>query len=217
MMEPISQITVTSNKNNEPVIIEGNLDKLYCVGIGTDAAVFRSYEIPQYAFKVFATDKLFKKDMELNVYERIGESSFFPSCYGQGHNFIVLSYEEGITLYDAVVKGIHIPPQVIEDVEQARKEIYSKGMNPRDIHLKNVIMNEGRAKLIDVSEYMKEGDDGRWAYLKRGYKDYYHLIDGKAIPIWMVESVRKWYNIHSAKFDYREFTEKMVKLFKIKE
>src|SRR5690606_26217314 len=47
---------------------------------------------------------------------------------------LVLSYEEGKTLFDCILEGIHIPEQVIQDVEEAREYARSKGLNPRDIH-----------------------------------------------------------------------------------
>ena len=29
---------------------------------------------------------------------------------------------------------------------------------------------------------------------KKGYEQYYHLIDGNSVPFWLVETIRKWYN-----------------------
>ena len=69
-------------------------------------------------------------------------------------NYLVLSFEEGITLYDCLLQGIPIPKQAIKDVDDAREYVRQKGLNPRDIHLKNVFLQNGRAKIIDVSEYV---------------------------------------------------------------
>jgi predicted Ser/Thr protein kinase len=209
-------LKIQANRENEPVLVKNHPDGLQCIGVGTDAAVFRYIYAPSYAFKVFADDKKSKMDMEQQVYMHLGDTHYFPTCYGSGSNYLVLSFEKGITLYDCLLKGIHIPKQVIQDVEDARKFVYSKGLNPRDIHLKNILMHENRAKLLDVSEYRKPGNDMRWEYLKKGYEQYYHLIDGKAVPLWIVETVKRWYNQskHSA-FDFQEFVQKLVKLFKI--
>lgn len=212
----IKDIQVLSTKDNNPVIIKGFSKILKCIGVGTDAAVFHIEDDTQYVYKVFSKDRLDKMEMEKNVYKLLGESAFFPVYYGTGSNFLILSYEKGITLYDCLLKGIHIPRQVIMDVEEAREYAKSKGLNPRDIHLKNILLYEGRGKLLDVSEYLKEGNDLRWNYLKKGYEEYYHLIDGREVPLWLIKTVIKWYNQQHGQFDFQEFVNKLLWLFRIK-
>ncbi|RTR29112.1 serine/threonine protein kinase [Robertmurraya yapensis] len=213
--EVIKDIQVLSTKDNNPVIVKGFSEVLKCVGIGTDAAVFQIEDDTRYVYKVFSEDKLETMEREKQVYEQLGESPFFPIYYGAGSNFLILSYEKGITLYDCLLKGVHIPKQVIWDVEAAREYAISKGLNPRDIHLKNILLHEGRGKLLDVSEYLKEGNDHRWTYLKKGYEDYYELIDGREVPLWLIETVRKWYNLTpNGQLDFQEFVHKLIKLFR---
>ncbi len=214
----LSKVKVTFNGENELVTVKGNSDTFECVGVGTDAAVFRFFiHKPHYAFKVFSNDKLDKIEIETEVYLKLGHSEYYPEYYGRGSNFLVISYEEGITLYDCLLKGIHIPKQVIQDVENARNYVFKRGLNPRDIHLKNILLHEGRAKIIDVSEYMKPGNDNRWEYLKEGYHEHYQLIDGKALPYWIIETVRKWYNqANSESFNVQDFVKELVILFRIR-
>ncbi len=209
-IDSLSKITVLSNPNNEPVTIIGQVEDLKCIGVGTDAAVFQFLDAPQYAYKVYAKDKIDKVKAEAGVYERIGESPFFSTYYGSGEFFIVLSYEDGKTLYDCVLQGIHIPNQVVVDVESARDFVRSKGLNPRDIHLKNLLLQNGRAKILDVSEYIQSGNDLRWEHLKKGYEEYYHLIDGKSVPFWVVETVRKWYHQQNKYFPFFDDFMKLV-------
>lgn len=192
--ELLSHLTISSNPNNQPVSIHGNVPELKCIGVGTDAAVFQYIHTPAYAYKLFADDKLDKIQMEANVYEKLGSSPYFCSCFETRDRYLVLSYESGFTLYDCLQHGLHIPPQVIQEVDIARDYARKKGLNPRDIHLKNILLQDGKAKIIDVSEYLLPGDDGRWEHLKRGYEEYYRLIDGKSIPVWLLETVRKNYN-----------------------
>ncbi|WP_078544508.1 serine/threonine protein kinase [Litchfieldia alkalitelluris] len=192
--DSLSQIKISSNPNNEPVSISGNAEKLRCIGVGTDAAVFQHNDLPAYAFKIYANDKSGKIKIEAEVYNILGSSPYFSTCYASNDHFLVLSYEEGITLFDCILQGIHISEQVVEDVEKARAYVREQGLNPRDIHLKNILLQNGRAKILDVSEYIKPGNDYRWEHLKKGYEEYYHLIDGKSVPFWLVETVRKWYN-----------------------
>ena len=197
-LHSLSKLTIHSNLDNEPVKIEGgeSNEDLKCIGKGTDAAVFQHVHVPYYAFKIYAEEKMDKVNIEVNVYRQLGESPYFPICFATFENILVLSYEEGITLFDCLLQGIHIPQQVIDDVEEARHYVRSKGLNPRDIHLKNILLQNGRAKILDVSEYVHQGNDYRWEYLKRGYEQYYPYIDGNPVPLWLAESVRKFYNQH---------------------
>lgn len=212
----LRRVQVSSTGENELVTLKGNSDAFECIGVGTDAAVFRFLQMPHLAFKVFSDDKLDKKDQEIEVYLKLGRSEYYPEYYGSGSNFLVISYEEGITLHDCLLKGIHIPQQVIHDVDNARYYASKKGLNPRDIHLKNILLHEGRAKILDVSEYMKSGNDNRWQYLKDGYHEHYHLIAGKAIPLWILETVTKWYNQEkSENFNVQDFVKELVMLFRI--
>ena len=212
----LCRVKVSSTGENELVTLKGNSAAFECIGVGTDAAVFRFLQMPHLAFKVFSDDKLDKKDQEIEVYLKLGRSEYYPDYYGSGSNFLVISYEEGITLHDCLLKGIHIPQQVIHDVDNARYYASKKELNPRDIHLKNILLHEGRAKILDVSEYMKSGNDNRWQYLKDGYHEHYHLIAGKAIPLWILETVRNWYNQEkSENFNVQDFVKELVMLFRI--
>ena len=212
-MESLSKIQVFSSPNNGPVTISGHSDDLKCIGVGTDAAVFQSLSAPAYAFKLYAQDKVSKVKVEANVYHLLGDSPFFATCFASYDEYLVLSYEEGKTLFDCILQGVHIPQQVINEVEDAREYVRRKGLNPRDIHLKNILLQNGRAKIIDVSEYTLPGNDFRWEHLKKGYEQYYHLIDGNSVPFWLVETVRKWYNQRGKNSSsYEEFTKTILKL-----
>ncbi|QTM98294.1 serine/threonine protein kinase [Sediminibacillus dalangtanensis] len=191
--QALSQMEVHSTADNKLVTVTGSMKGLTIAGVGTDAAVFLFDPLPGYAFKLFASEKVAKKAIEYQVYQQLGQNRHFPVCYGAGDRYLVLSYEPGITLYDCLIRGISIPRQLIADVEAARQYVRSSGLNPRDIHLKNILMQNGRAKLLDVSEYIKTGSDCRWDHLKKGYDLYYHLIDGKPVPIWLIDRIRKWY------------------------
>ena len=209
----LSKIKVYSNPNNQPVTIIGDAENLKCIGVGTDAAVFQSLSAPAYAFKLYAKDKVEKVKMEAKVYEQLGDSPFFPTYYASSDEYLVLSYEEGKTLFDCVLQGIPIPQHVVNEVEDAREYVRSKGLNPRDIHLKNILLQHGKAKIIDVSEYTQSGNDFRWEHLKRGYDQYYHLIEGNAVPFWLVATIQKWYNQRGENsFSYEEFTKSISKL-----
>lgn len=210
----LSKISISSNPNNEPVSIHGYSNHLRCIGIGTDAAVFQSIDVPAYVFKIYADDKVPKIQIEEKVYGILGSSLYFSRCFGSKDNYLVLSFEEGITLYDCLLQGISIPKQVIKDVQHAREYVRQKGLNPRDIHLKNILLQNGRAKIIDVSEYIQPGNDLRWEHLKKAYDNYYHLIEGKPVPLMLIETIRKWYNQRSNRSGtFEEFMDNTSKFF----
>lgn len=215
--QQLDTIKITANGANELVTVKKNSDAFECVGVGTDAAVFRFIDAPDYAFKVFSNEKIDKIEVETDVYLKLGQSAYYPRCYGRGSNFLVISYEQGLTLYDCLLKGVHIPEQVIQDVDNARRYAFEQGLNPRDIHLKNILLHQGRAKIIDVSEYLQPGNDKRWEYLREGYLHHYHLIDGKALPHWLIDTVRKWYNQADCEsFKVQDFVKELVLLFRIR-
>jgi hypothetical protein len=157
-------------------------------------------------FKKYAKDKIGKVEVEANVYQILGDSHFFSTCFASRDDYLILGYEEGKTLFDCVLQGIHIPKQVINDVEDAREYVRMKGLNPLDFHLKNILLQNRRAKILDVSEYMQSSMDYRWEHLKRGYEQHYHLIDGKPISFWLLETIRKRYNRQNKDFfSYEDF------------
>lgn len=206
----LRMIHITENPNNQPVTISGSLGLLNCIGIGTDAAVFCHRDLPDFAFKLYANTKISKLPLEQEVYLRIGDSPYFPKLFSKGDRYLVLSYEKGITLYDCLLLGVNIPRQVITDVEEARSFIVKKGLNPRDIHLKNILLQNGRAKLLDLSEYLLPGNDLRWEHLKRGYEEYYHVIDGKTLSPWLLDTVKKLYEQKKTHpFFFEEFIRKV--------
>ncbi|ANU21484.1 serine/threonine protein kinase [Planococcus plakortidis] len=200
----LAAITVEAQPDNEPVAITGAAQGFRCIGVGTDAAVFQSGDFPQYAFKLYAEGKEDKLEAEAKVYGLIGQSPYFSTCYGRDERMLVLKFEDGPTLFDCLLQGIYVPEEAIQDVEKAREYIREIGLNPRDIHLKNIILQNGRAKLLDVSEYIKPGNDFRWEHLKKAYQEYYAIIDGKPVPFWLLDTIRKWYhhwNRYSASFE----------------
>jgi hypothetical protein len=191
--EALRQVVVTGNERNEEVIVTSVPASLSCIGIGTDAAVFASAHAPGYAYKVYSDLAVGKKEVERQVYELLHGIPYFPVYYGEGANYIVISRERGITLTDCLIEGIPVPEQVIQDVEEARELVRRRGLNPRDIHLKNVLLQDGRAKVLDVSEYVQEGDDKRWEHLVWAYRTFYPSLEGRKIPAWILDMVKNGY------------------------
>lgn len=210
----LSYIEVRKNDRNELVTIEGESDDLECIGVGTDAAVFVYKPIPAYAYKLYAVEALSKKEAEMKVYQALVGCPYFPVFYGAGDRYMVISNEKGITLYDCLLQGVQVPKQVIDDVEAARTFVREKGLNPRDIHLKNILLQDGRGKVLDVSEYVQSGNDQRWEHLRWAYDNFYPLIEGKKLPISILEAVKKrYYRLDPSNENLMNFAAHIKKLF----
>lgn len=191
--ELLSKIQIRSQENNQPVVIVTMPSGIEKIGVGTDGAVFRIKGEDAKVFKVFPEDRLYKLESEYFVYQKLKGSPYFSRCFGKGRNYLILSYETGPTLYQCLQEGIVIPKRVIEEVDQACEFVKKQGLNPQDIHLKNIIFQDGHAKIIDVADFTSPVNDGRWNLLREGYEKYYHLIKGRKIPFWILELVRKSY------------------------
>ncbi|WP_203361659.1 serine/threonine protein kinase [Bacillus sp. REN10] len=202
----IEDLEVLANAKNNLVSIGPIPSQLTCIGKGTDAAVLIHNDFPQYAFKIYAYGKEEKRRNEVKAYEKLNNHFYFPTFYGSGKRFIAISYEQGINLHDCLIKGIEIPPSVIEQVDEAIAYARQAGLNPRDIHLKNIIMQEHTIKLIDVSEYVLPGNDERWEHLKEGYRMYYPLIRHRKIPAELIEFMKAYYQ----KYQTAGFSKQMI-------
>ncbi|WP_028596639.1 serine/threonine protein kinase [Paenibacillus assamensis] len=210
----LSRMEVIKQGANDPVTIEGESDELHCIGIGTDAAVFVHKQMPQYAYKLYATEALPKKEAEISVYEALKGSPYFPVYFGAGDRYVVISHERGITLYDCLLLGVPVPRQVVDDVEAARAFVRERGLNPRDIHLKNVLLQDGRGKVLDVSEYIQPGNDKRWEHLVWAYDNVYPLLEGEKVSSWLLEAVKNgYYRFDPASGNLQDFAERIRRLF----
>ncbi len=163
------------------------------IGTGTDAIVVQHRTDHSSVFKIYIEESNWKCNQEFLIYQQLKNNDFFPSCYEQGPNYLKLSYEKGPTLYQCLEKGIDIPVHIIEEVEEARDYVRQQGLNPIDIHLKNVILQNNHAKIVDVAEYWKSGSDNRWEHLMEAYHRYYPLIKKKKIPAYILETIKLKY------------------------
>jgi hypothetical protein len=191
----LKKIRVCTHPDNRRVSVGELPPGFVLVGRGTDAAVVSHADWPGVVFKVYGADRLYKKQDEAAVYRRLGESPHFCRYLGQGDGFLVLSHEQGPTLYECLEKGIAIPPQAVEDVERIREYVRSVGLNPKGIHLRNVLLVNGRAKMVDVAEFLKPGNDRRWELLARGYRTLYPLIRGRKVPAWLLNLFKETYRL----------------------
>ncbi|RAL24254.1 serine/threonine protein kinase [Thermoflavimicrobium daqui] len=216
LQNQIQQVELTILPGNQLIHVNHIPTELAFVGRGTDAVVVRHPNFPHYVFKIFPQPYLNKLENEYIAYQKLGDSRFFSRCYYKGENYLVLRYESGPTLYDCLLQGIIIPKKIIEDVEKARIYARNIGLYPQDIHLKNILLQNEQAKIIDVSEYIHPNGDQRWEHLYQGYHQFYPLIKGKKIPVWVMERVKKTYlNQADGNFSVIEFGKNLLRMLTI--
>jgi hypothetical protein len=193
--ELLAQIQIQSSGAHNPVVVEPVPTPWQILGAGNYAAVFFHPDYPQEVVKVYGSD-LDGFEEETTVYRRLGVHPAFSECLYAGANFLVLKRLPGTTLYDCVQKGLSIPKQVIEDIDRALHYARQQGLNPSDVHGRNVMMYEGRGLVVDVSDFLHPGNCPKWRHLKKAYFWLYCPIIRPLklrIPYPLLNIVRKSY------------------------
>ncbi len=152
----------------DPVVVNHTPSPWYCIGTGNYAAVFAHPDYPQWVIKVYAPGRPGWQD-EVEVYRRLGAHPAFSECLYAEPSFLILRRLVGVTLWDCVVQGQYIPRSVIADIDRALDSIRDRGLNPHDVHGRNVMMHNGRGMVVDVSDFLKPDECLAWNDLKRAY------------------------------------------------
>lgn len=196
--ELLPQIHLSTNRPFDPIIVNNRSNSWKTIGSGNYAGVFSHDSYPERVVKVYGrSPEELKKEIE--VYKTLGDHGAFSSLYEHGETYLVLKKLDGITLFNAVVNGIQIPESVIEDIDQGLEYARSVGLNPFDVHGKNVVMFEGKGYIVDVSDFYKEGYCRKWDDLKRAYYKIYKPFLYKyhpSIPFYIVDGIRKGYRVY---------------------
>lgn len=159
--------------NEETGCYEPTSAFLEVIGNGKRATVFK-VKNEKIALKIFHPDHLGEALKEIESYSLLKEENpYFVQMHGYGENYIVIDYVEGRTLSDCLVEGIEIPEEVIHKVDEAIEYARGKGLNPSDIHIKNVIWDGENLKVIDLEGFLRKGKCRRWRTIKRNYYQYY--------------------------------------------
>ncbi|GEB33024.1 serine/threonine-protein kinase [Brevibacillus sp. FSL K6-0770] len=194
----LHEVKVESQSPDDPVVVVHTPYPWELVGTGNYAAVFAHPDYPRVVIKLYAPGRPGWEN-EIAVYKKLGETRSFPVLYDYGKGYLVIKRINGISLFDCVRFGIPILPQVIEDVEDALDEAREKGLFPHDVHGKNVLMDQGRGYLIDVSDYYKNVPDSKWRDLRKAYYKIYlpFMKDrGWKVPLWVLNGIRKGYRLY---------------------
>jgi predicted Ser/Thr protein kinase len=150
-----------------------------------------------FVFKIISTDKVLKVFFpsfthialeEAAIYNVLKDTPYYPKMYDSGINYIVIDYVQGNTLFSCLEKGLPITNENIREIDTALKLARNKGLNPSDVHLRNIFLTpEGNIKMIDVARFRQTKKCSQWNDLKTAfYKLYKHRIFPKKIPTFLL-------------------------------
>jgi predicted Ser/Thr protein kinase len=162
--------SVIINKKNRLVLYD---DSLKHIGTGRSAFVFRIKDSNK-AIKVFFPEFTYIAKEEAEIYQLLQNISYYPSIHDAGSNYIVMDYIEGFTLFDCISRGKFITPNHIKEIDYALSLAIARGLNPSDIHLRNLIITtNGEIKIIDVARFRQKKKCKQWQDLKKAYYRLY--------------------------------------------
>ncbi|MEO1352714.1 MAG: serine/threonine protein kinase [Cyanobacteria bacterium J06635_15] len=188
-------LTLESQSHFDPVVVHRLPSPWQLVGAGNYAAVFCHPDYADYVIKVYAPGRPGWLD-EVAVYQRLGQHPAFSTCFHAEPSFLVLKRLAGVTLYDCLARGKKIPGEVIQDVDQALAHARDRGLNPHDIHGRNVMMYHGRGLVVDVSDFLKPETCTAWNDLRKAYYWFYRPFLAPLslrVPYRVLNWVRKGY------------------------
>jgi hypothetical protein len=173
--ELLPALRLESVDPRHPVVPRHVPDPWRVLGAGNYAAVLAHPEHPQLVVKVYAPGRP-GLEAEAEVYTRLGRHPAYSACAHAGSGYLVLERLHGVTLYDAVHRGLPIPEQVIRDIDAALDHARARGLHPHDVHGRNVMMHEGRGLVVDVSDFLEREACSKWRDLRRGYYGVYRPL-----------------------------------------
>lgn len=154
--------------------LENFSDLLEAIGKGRSACVFK-IKGESIALKVFFPHKKGVAKEEAAIYRKLQGISYYPHLFEEGLNYIAMDYIEGHTLFQCLQRGIVVTGEEIKEVDKALVEAKQGGLNPSDIHLKNIILTpERKIKIIDVARFRQKGQDRQWNDLRKFYEYLYN-------------------------------------------
>jgi len=196
--ELLPSLILISNSPFDPVQVVSLPSPWKVIGCGNYAAVFGHPSFDHVVVKVYAVDIEGIKE-EKKVYEQLGEHPSYSHLYASGDTYLVLKKIKGITLYDAIHRGIYIPERIIKDIEEGLSYAEKKGLRPHDVHGKNIMMDKEKGYIVDVSDFYKTDTCRKWKDLRKAYYKIYLPLFSKItlpVPYFMLNWIRKGYRLY---------------------
>ncbi|MBW8349775.1 protein kinase family protein [Bacillus sp. IITD106] len=170
---------------------------LTLIGVGRSAYVFK-IKNTKHALKVFFPSHRHLAKVEAEVYKRIQHIDYFPRLYESGSHYLVIDFVDGYTLFECLTRGIPVSENHIKDVDMAINLARKEGLNPSDIHLRNIIIHDGKIRMIDVARFKQVETDHQWNDLKRAF---YHLYTKSFFPKKIPAFILNWIAVLYKRFN----------------
>jgi hypothetical protein len=204
--ELLPELRVESDSPHDPVRVHHVPRPWQLLGRGNYAAVVAHPDYPELVVKVYAPGRP-GFEAEREVYRRLGDHPAYSRCFHAEDGFLILRRLHGVTLYDAVHRGLPIPPRAIQDIDEALAYARGRGLHPHDVHGRNVMMQGGRGLVVDVSDFLKADEDcTKWDDLKTAYRRVYRPVFMRLrlrVPYWLLDLVRLAYRLFRRVFPDR--------------
>jgi predicted Ser/Thr protein kinase len=189
----LAESVVFSQKGDTVTLLHKD-SSLEFVGEGRSAFVFRITSTDK-VIKVFFPTHTHIATEEAEIYRLLEGISYFPKLYDAGENYLVIDYIKGMTLFTCLTKGKRVSVEHIKEIDFALDLARSRGLNPSDIHLRNIfITEEGTIMLIDVARFRQSKQCTQWYDLKTAYRKYYlSRLFPKKIPSYILNKIAALY------------------------
>lgn len=146
---------------------------LELIGTGRSAFAFRITKSSK-VMKVFFPAFRHIAAEEAEIYKTLASNPYFPDLHASGNGYLVMDYIPGHTLYDCLRAGIPITDHHIADIDNALARAEAEGLNPSDIHLRNILITpDGDIRLIDPARFRQQKHCTQWADLHKAYEKFY--------------------------------------------
>ncbi|MFD1708190.1 protein kinase family protein [Siminovitchia sediminis] len=180
-------------KEHKPIIVS-HAPTLQLIGMGRSAAVFK-IEHTEKVLKVFFPEFAHIAQEEASVYDLVHHLDYYPDMYESGPNYIVIDFIHGYTFFDCLTHGIPLSEKDIMEVDDALSLAREQGLNPSDIHLRNIILTpDHQIKVIDVARFRQSKKCHQWEDLKKGFYYFYAKpFFPKKIPAKLLNSIAYFY------------------------
>lgn len=196
----LPDVVIESIDPFDPVVVRHTPRGWKLLGAGNYAAVFEHPSLPGKVVKIYAPGRPGWQE-ECDVYEKLGSHPAYSALYAADvygdKSYLVLKKLEGKTFYNCLRDGVYIPSKAVRDVEQALDYARSRGLNPKDVHGKNVMLKDGRGLVVDISDFLQEGPCVMWKDFKKAYFKLYKPLMPKKhtfpMPDWSMDLIRHVY------------------------
>ncbi|RXT13705.1 protein kinase family protein [Ammoniphilus sp. CFH 90114] len=167
---------------------------LQLIGEGRSAFVYRIQSTDKVV-KIFFPSFTHLAKEEASIYQVLQGVRYYPELHETGPNYLVIDYIEGHTLFECLTKGIEITDKHTTEVDKALRLARAKGLNPSDIHLRNImITTNDQIKLIDVARFRQSKECTQWDDLKVAFNRFYRLrFFPKKIPAFILNLIAALY------------------------